>query len=476
MNSNAIQHIQQQIERGEARLLQFIMKTPTFSYPKRHIVIKIEKYVRDFQDGHRDIRWIIVPGLRGVGKTTAMAQVFVYAKRSGNFASANFLYISADDLATRGLNLIDAIDAYEYLLNKPFEKNETPTFLFIDEVQQDKNWAAVLKSLYDRARNIFIFCTGSSAVSLQSNPDVVRRAQFEKLYPLSFGEYQMIKNNRFPSAGLKNKIKDALYEADTAEEAFSNLKKIEQSVATQWTKFDHSEINEYLVNGTIPFTLNALTTNAHENINILLDRIIDKDIKEMGQFDIQTLSAAKRLLFIMADSDVLSINNVSGIIQLSYNTTMAVLDAFEKAELIIRVPAQGSNTTQARKPSKILFMSPAMRASLLNITGIGETFMTRRGKFLEDIAALHFYREFVSPNTGEITYDSSKGGSDFILKIANKKQIAFEVGIGRKGYDQAKTTMKNFGLDFGVVVCTTDLMLSKEDNVVKLPLDFFLLM
>ena len=286
----------------------------------------------------------------------------------------------------------------------------------------------------------------------------------------------MIKNNRFPSAGLKNKIKDALYEADTAEEAFSNLKKIEQSVATQWTKFDHSEINEYLVNGTIPFTLNALTTNAHENINILLDRIIDKDIKEMGQFDIQTLSAAKRLLFIMADSDVLSINNVSGIIQLSYNTTMAVLDAFEKAELIIRVPAQGSNTTQARKPSKILFMSPAMRASLLNITGIGETFMTRRGKFLEDIAALHFYREFVSPNTGEITYDSSKGGSDFILKIANKKQIAFEVGIGRKGYDQAKTTMKNFGLDFGVVVCTTDLMLSKEDNVVKLPLDFFLLM
>ena len=137
MNSNAIQHIQQQIERGEARLLQFIMKTPTFSYPKRHIVIKIEKYVRDFQDGHRDIRWIIVPGLRGVGKTTAMAQVFVYAKRSGNFASANFLYISADDLATRGLNLIDAIDAYEYLLNKPFEKNETPTFLFIDEVQQE---------------------------------------------------------------------------------------------------------------------------------------------------------------------------------------------------------------------------------------------------------------------------------------------------------------------------------------------------
>ena len=82
-----------------------------------------------------------------------------------------------------------------------------------------------MKSLHDKARNIFIFCTGSSAVSLQSNPDVVRRAQFEKLYPLSFGEYQMIKNNKFPVQGLKHEIMTALYESESAEEAFNNLKK-----------------------------------------------------------------------------------------------------------------------------------------------------------------------------------------------------------------------------------------------------------
>lgn len=475
MKPEAVTYIQDQINRGEDRLLPYVWKTKGFSYPERHILVKIKKYVSDFLNGNRDFRWVVVPGLRGVGKTTAMAQVFLHAKREAG-STASFLYLAVDDLITRGLTLMDALDAYEYILNTPFERLDRPVLLFIDEVQQDKNWAAVLKSLYDRARNIFIFSTGSSAVSLQSNPDVARRAKFEKLYPLSFGEYQMIKNNKFPYGGLKNQIKDALYLAANAEEAFKNLKKLETAVANQWARFDRSDINEYLMNGTLPFTLKEITPSAYDNISILIDRIIDKDIRELGQFDAPTLSAIKQLLYLMADGDVLNINKTKDILHLSYNTVLSILDALEKAELVIRVPAQGSKTSQARKPPKYLFMSPAMRAALLNITGIENTFITRRGKFLEDIAALHFYREFVAPNTGSLTHDPSQGRADFILQIANSKQIAFEVGIGDKGFKQTKETMLHFKMDFGVVVCATELILSKEDNIVKLPLDYFLLM
>lgn len=476
MNPEAVTYIQQQIGRGKARLLPYVWKTSTFSYPERHMVIRIKLYVRDFLKGERDFRWIIVPGLRGVGKTTVMAQVFIHATSSAASSAAHFIYISADDLPMRGLSLVDALDAYEYILGSPFERIDQPTFLFIDEVQQGKDWAAVLKSLHDKARNVFIFSTGSSAVSLQSNPDVVRRAKFEKLYPLSFGEYQMIKNNNFPKAGLKDEIKTALYDSANAEEAFVHLKKLEAVIAGEWSRFDKADIDDYLTNGTLPFTLKDFSPNVYDNLNILIDRIIDKDIKDFGQFDASTLSAAKRLLFIMADSDSLNVNKVKDVIGLSYNTVHAVLDALEKAELIIRVAAQGSNTSQARKPAKYLFMSPAMRAALLGITGIAETFMTRRGKFLEDIAALHFYREFVSSGIGSLTHDSSQGGADFILHIANKKRIAIEIGIGRKGYEQAKKTIDRFNSDFGIAVCATDLMLSKEDNVLKLPLDYFLLM
>jgi hypothetical protein len=155
---------------------------------------------------------------------------------------------------------------------------------------------------------------------------------------------------------------------------------------------------------------------------------------------------------------------------------MSVLDVLERAELIIKVPAQGSKTSQARKPSKYLFMSPALRSALLSVSGVEGTYLARKGKYLEDIAGLHFYREFVAPRIGSLTHDPTQGSADFILQIADKKQLAFEMGLGRKGYDQVKTTMGNFKIDFGVVVCATDLMLSREDNVLKLPLDYFLLM
>jgi len=476
MNKEAIEYIQNQLNRSEDRLRPYVFATPTFTYPERHVVIRIKKYVKDFLAGQKDFRWVVVPGLRGVGKTTAMAQVFLSMKRSTHLKNS-FLYMSVDDLVTRGLSLNDAIDAYEFILGKPFEKLDFPVLFFIDEVQQDKNWAAILKSLHDRAKNsVFIFCTGSSALSLQSNPDVARRAQFEKLYPLSFGEYEMIKRNIFPQSGLKEKIKDALYGAKDAEDAYNRLKLLESNVNSQWSRFDRVDIDEYLLNGTLPFTLKTITPNAYDNINILLDRIIDKDIKELGQFDTPTLSAIKRLLFILADSDVMSINKVSGLVQLSYNTVMAVLDALEKAELVIRVPAQGSNASQARKPAKYLFMSPALRSALLSVSGIEGTYLTRKGKYLEDIAALHFYREFVAPHIGSLTHDPSQGSADFIIQIADKKQIAFEMGLGRKNFEQVKITMKNFKMNFGVVVCPTDLILSKEDNILKMPLGYFLLM
>jgi predicted AAA+ superfamily ATPase len=162
----------------------------------------------------------------------------------------------------------------------------------------------------------------------------------------------------------------------------------------------------------------------------------------------------------MADSDIVSVNKVKEIIQLSYNTVMAVLDVLERAELIIKVPAQGSKTSQARKPAKYLFMSPALRSALLSVSGVEGTYLSRKGKYLEDIAGLHFYREFVAPRIGSLTYDPSQNSADFIIQISDKKQIAFEIGLGRKDFEQVKNTMKNFKMDFGVVVCSTDLVLS----------------
>lgn len=476
MKPEAAQYVTNQLSRAEDRLRPYV-RSGTWVYPKRPVFYRIDKYIRDFVEGDREARWAIIPGLRGVGKTTVVAQTYFRFKRNAGFKEGHILYISVDDIITAGLTLKEVLDAYESVIGIRFESVANPVLLLIDEVQQDPKWAAVLKSMYDKARNVFVVCTGSSAVQLQTNPDVARRGIFEKLYPLSFGEYEMLQHNRFPSAGLKQNIKDALYDSASAEEAYTRLVALTPAAVQQWNKYNEKDINDFLGTGTLPFTLRAPTLNIYDRISLLIDRMINKDIQELGKFDAQTLGVIKRLLFILADSnDGFSLNKVSGLLGIDRNTLTMIMDALEKAEVVIRIPPYGSNTSAVKKPSKYLFMSPAIRMSLLSITGLDETFLTRRGKLLEDVSGLHFYREFVSTGAGIVTYDSASGGADFILQISNKKQIAIEIGAGVKEWAQVAQTMAKVRCDYGLLVCKCDTpALSEDRTMVRVPLKYFLL-
>ncbi len=475
MKPETIQYVNNQLIRATDRLKHYT-HVGNWAHPTRHGFIRIEKYIKIFLEGQRESRWIIIPGLRGVGKTTFLAQLFLRFK--ARVKKDHILYVSVDDIVTAGITLNEVLFAYEKVLGQTFESLSEPVILLIDEVQQDPKWAAVLKSMYDRARNVFVVCTGSSAVQLQTNADVARRGIFEKLYPLSFGEYQMLKNNKFPQPALKQGIKSALYDSATAQEVYTRLLLLEKSVNTQWSRFDPKDVNEFLSTGTLPFTLKAQDLTIYERIGRLIDRMITNDIPQLGKFDVQTLGVIKKLLFIMADSnDGFSINKASIILGVDRLTLTAVLDALEKAEIVIRVAPHGSSVVAVRKPSKYLFMSPAIRMSLLSITGLDETFLNRRGKLLEDVAALHFYREFVANGAGGITFDSALGGADFILQIANKKQIAIEIGMGDKEFGQVKNTMDKVRCDYGLIICASDSVnLSEKDNIVKIPHKYFLLM
>src|SRR3989344_1365910 len=277
MKPEAALYVKNQLARASDRLKHYV-ESPGWTYAKRPGFYRIDKYIRDFLGGERESRWVIIPGLRGVGKTTVLAQLFFKCKKA--LKDKHVLYISVDDIVTAGLTLSEVLEEYERILGKSFEAQSNPVILFIDEVQQDKKWAAVLKSMYDKARNVFVVCTGSSAVQLQTNADVARRGIFEKLYPLNFGEYQMLKNNIFPLPQLKQQIKTALYDSASAEEVFTRLKKLESSVKGQWKKFDKKDFDEFLSTGTLPFTLRAQTTNIYEGIGLLVDRMINKDIQE----------------------------------------------------------------------------------------------------------------------------------------------------------------------------------------------------
>jgi len=474
MNLDVIQFLQRSIRTIDQRLQVFTHQRNGKKHPSRFMFENIDGYIKAFLSKESNSKMVIMPGFRGVGKTTLMAQICSKYKTEINHT----LFLSIEE----SMNLLNAgisqvISAYEEIIGNELESVQEPVLIFLDEVQSDPKWAVTLKSLFEKTSNVFFFCTGSSAVQLQATPDLIRRAIFEKMTPMCFTEYEMVKNNIYPVNGLKEKLRQAIYVSENAQAVYANLLKLRSEVNQYWTKVNRADIKEYLSYGTLPFSLTlANETRIYDAISGLLDKIINMDLVALGHFDPTTISAVKRILFAISENDVTSLIALEEKFKLNRFTISNVFEALEKAELLIKVPAYGSNMTIIKKPNKYLFMSPAMRMTFFLFTGQESTYLTRQGKLLEDSIGAHLYREFILNGKGAIRYDSAEGGADFILQISNQKQIIIEVGMGNKNKRQIINSQKKIASDYNLMFSNSELSLDEDCNLVSIPLDYYFLM
>ena len=160
-----LKYVQNQLVQAPFRLQSYVQDEQGKKYPQRNIYIKVDKYLKDFlYKPEAQDRWIIIPGLRGVGKTTILAQLFL--NHYQEVGQQRMLYISLDEVVNvLGLSLKDVLSAYEEIIGESFEKLTKPLFIFIDEAQYDPRWASVLKTVYDRSNKVFVVCSGSSYIS-----------------------------------------------------------------------------------------------------------------------------------------------------------------------------------------------------------------------------------------------------------------------------------------------------------------------
>jgi uncharacterized protein len=389
------------------------------------------------------------------------------------------LFLSLDESKSLfDVGISEILQAYEEILGVDIESLQEDVIIFLDEVQSDPKWAKTLKTLHDKTSRIFFCCTGSSAVVLQTTPDLARgRAIFERMTPMCFAEYEMVGNKNYPTKKLKDSIKESLYFSTDAQQVYEKLGALSASVNTYWSKIDRRDVDKFLTFGSLPFTLPLPNESAiYDSISLLLDGIIKKDLPMLGNFDTKTLVHAKRLLFILAENDTTSLNTLERILDIDRLTILSLLDAFEKAELLVKVSAYGSNMSVAKKPAKYLFMSSAIRMSFFSVSGQENTFSTRKGKLLEDSVGTHLYREFILRGGGAFRYDSSQNGADFIVQIANKKQIIIEVGLGKKDRKQIMNSMGRIQSDYGIVFSTSPLAIDENKKIVNVPLDYYFLM
>ena len=76
-NLQVNQYLQNQLNRAPSLLKTYTQDEQGNKYIPRNMFIRVEKIINDFIAGQKEVRMISIPGLRGVGKTTLLAQLFL---------------------------------------------------------------------------------------------------------------------------------------------------------------------------------------------------------------------------------------------------------------------------------------------------------------------------------------------------------------------------------------------------------------
>lgn len=474
-NKELQEYLQTQIVQSQKRLKGLTGDAQEKPLFKRSVFLVLKKYATNFIKNWSEPRIIVMPGLRGTGKTTLLAQLFLSLPDE----NITKLYLSVEEAIKRfDVSLWDIIDNYEELMGKHLEDIDTPLLFFFDEIHYDEKWAIFLKTMYDRSKKIMIFCTGSAALLLreQVNADVARRVHFVDVHPVSFPEYMLFKHDKFPPKGIGQIIKNAILYSENAKEVFDKIKHEESEMKKYWLHIDKFEVQKYVKLGTFPFTLKLENEElALSFVSQIVNKVIYNDIPQFYKFGIETLNRIDKVLFLISETLGVSASKLSKTLDMKPDTLRLVLKSLESSGLIIRIPPHGAHFKQVKKPSKYLYATPSLRLSYLSSRESVGVFDIYQGSLLEDIVGMYLNRTL--PQFGEfaLTYDVAEGGADFVVSIGMQK-IVLEVGAGKKSYKQIIKTKEKIKPKYSLVVSNNELEYSEEYNAVKIPLKCFLLM
>lgn len=464
--------LQERIAQTDFKVRAYVFDENNIKNPSRNCFVKINMFLKNFIKGDTAVRWITMPGFRGVGKTTLLSQLYYELTDPEIYK----LFLSVDQIIqSQGVRLEDVLTTYEEIIGVAFERLEKPLILFLDEVQYDKSWGLTLKTLFDRTNKVFIIATGSSALSLHTNPDIARRTIIQKLYPMTFTEYMRVKENRPQITGLSSNIYRAIFRSSSAEEVYLSLKRLEPTVRRYWLGIERLEIERYMRYGTLPFAVRLKNEGlVYDQIKKIIDRIITTDIAEHGQFKTEIMARIPEVLYSISSSDGLSVVNLAKDLNMNRETLTDILSVLEKTETIVRIYPYGAHTTQVRKPSKYLFASPAFRSMYFNFIGSTIDPANYMGHLLEDTVGLYLSK-YIIEKKGQIAYDASLGGADFVLSFGGQK-IIMEVGMGEKGFRQVYSSSTKIKANYGLAISMAPLKIDDKKFAVTVPLSYFLLL
>lgn len=458
-------------------------------HPTRYIFSYFKKVINDFLNNNLNEleKIILVPGIRGVGKTTLLMQLLKVEK----FLNANNLddtklsqnlnkidyrfYFDVSKLHFEQITLNEFFKFFEKMNNLNFVGLDRKILLLLDEIHFDSQWSLFLKVLFDGIkghRNLLIIATGSSAINIKMSADLMRRSTVIELFPMKFSEYLILKHKISPIENLSDELQKIIFDSKSARKIFDKLKKIELQINRYFMKLPLGCEDEFFKNGGFPF-ISGLHNPVEiaERIKSVINGIITKDVITLKKFKTETISKIYDLLYLLANSDLISYDKLQKSLRIeNIRTLSALLDVLVMSGILVRIKSYGRSYGTTRKTPKYLFITPSLRSAILDNnfpSGI-------EGKKLEDYFALIFKKNLRKILAHDLHYDFAEKGADFVLTLKDRSNIVIEVGFNKNEIEQVKNTMKKVKSRYGLVFGSNKLELV-NNSIVKIPLRFLLL-
>lgn len=456
----------------------------------RYIYYRLKKYLKNFLENvDLEHRFIIMYGLRGIGKTTLLFQLYEELTLKMNFEKNNILYLPIDNLIgyTAG-NLAKVISTYF----EKFKKTEIPTLkekiiLMVDEAHFDEKWEVALKSLYDydSSKNIFILVTGSSAIALNLSADTNRRAIKEPLFPLNFSEFELIKNKIFPIGDMTSELKELILRMNpttllTIQDKEARLNNTYEAKNLNIT----TEIEDFLKYGGFTTGVTNLANKAlyYKQIMEVIRKIITIDLPTIKNFYSTAQQDIQRVIGQMAIKKAGETSHVkiANAMQISPTSIKQYFDALEKAHLIFSIKPYGKGAKKwAKTPWKYYFLSPTILCAIRDNLGADILADDTKGLVYETAVAAGLFR--YSQTTSEqvaVLYDpKDEGNVDFLMKnMYSGTVIPIETGYNKHGdTEQLKSAIERFKSPYGILITNTP-KTELQGNILKIPFTTFFLL
>ena len=429
---------------------------------------------------HVENRLIILPGLRGVGKTTLLFQLYKYLKEQKKIDESRLLYFSADDLKSYlGKSILHAIDAFVTEVHRTnFPSIEKELFIFIDEAHVDPEWNQTAKIIFDKSKKIFMIFTGSSALDIEMTADTARRSKKISAFPLKFNEYLKLKHGISIPKDFAETIRELVFRGD--EKALKKAQKKEAEIQKKLIKISvlDKEFEDFLCYGGFPVGVNADQIDAHEKVLGMVDKVVEKDMLSIKSFNTDSIAFIKRIITFLALQAPGEVSDAAlgNHLEMPASSVRKFLETLEKTHLIFSVKPFGGAGKTVRKSWKYYFLSPSINAALRYKLGrYSQRNKELMGILAETLAASYLFKIKESGFLGfGMFYDSQKRGADFLLQDPEGKIIPIEIGLGKQGVYQVKKSMSKHKSTHGIIISNFR-RIEKKGNVIFIPLKVFAL-